>query len=154
MGFNAAKDFLKDNEYMPRISFVDGQEHTVELGKAKRDIIAKDGENIDGIKFLVKEDGEAKTFFTSSVSLVDKLSGYNSGDVVKIKMRKYKNPEGQFRATYEVALVNKADGTVEEEEIDEEVEEEIDEKPEEEKPKKKTAKKESTEEIRLEDIPF
>lgn len=116
----ASKEYMKTNQIVPFISFKDGSAHTVKLIKDKVDSI-KDGNNggmVQGVKFLVEENGEKKSFFTSSVGLIQKLSDFSEGDVVTIKMVS-KKVNGEFRSSF---VVSAGEGTGEEdgEEIDEE----------------------------------
>lgn len=98
---DGAKEYMKQKGIYPRISFKDKQPHTVELVKDKVETInTSDGEQ-DGVKFLVKEGGEMKSFFTSSEALISKLSQYNQGDTVTIKMVG-RNVDGQYRTSFEV----------------------------------------------------
>jgi len=114
--FKDAKDFVKDKGLLSFISFKDGKEHIVELVKCKRDMITgQDGKEIDGVKWLVKENEEPKSFFTSSPALVNTLAEYSVGDIVKIKLKKVKTAEG-FRSSYSVKLEEEGDEGEEEEE--------------------------------------
>ena len=104
----ASKEYMKTNQIVPYISFKDGSAHTVTLIKDKVDTI-KDNQNggmVEGVKYLVEENGEKKSFFTSSVGLIQKLSEYNEGDTVTIKMVS-KKVNGEFRSSF---LVKKGDG--------------------------------------------
>lgn len=123
----ASKEFLKDKNILGRISFKESPVHTVVLEKDKIDTITgTDGNEVTGVQYLVKEDGEVKTFFTSSVSLVQKLSEYKAGDMVRITMKSVKGTDG-FRTAYEVAPVDTGDDLEkpEEEKSEEELIEEI-----------------------------
>ena len=132
--FQASQDFLKDKNIIPFLSFKEQAEHTVELVKDKRDSITNNaGEVVEGVSYLVKENGELKKFFTSAVSLVNKLINYSAGDTVKIRLKRVKTPKG-FRSTYEV--IGEETKEPEEEEMPEE-EQDVPE-----------------EEISLKDIPF
>jgi len=100
----SAKDFLKDKNILSFISFKDKSPHTVELVKDKVDTIRnQQGEELQGVKFLVKENGENKSFFTTSISLLQKLADKSPGDVVTIEMKSRKGDDGQFRSYYEVS---------------------------------------------------
>ena len=104
-----SKKFLKDHDILPRISFNDGKEHTVQIKQDKLETITdSQGKETEGVKYKVIEDGEIKTIFTSSVALISKLSVVEPDTVVKIKQKKYKDGSGQIKTTYEVSNV---DGT-------------------------------------------
>lgn len=85
---DASKKWMKDNGFMNKISFQDGAAHTVKILKDKEDSLP---DGTKGMKYLVEEDGEQKTIFTTSVGLVGKLSLCNEGDVVTIQMKKANN---------------------------------------------------------------
>lgn len=92
-----SKQFLHDNNILARISFKDGQAHTVKLVKDKIDQIPDDqnkGRMIDGVKYMVTENGEPKTFFTSSVGLIQKLAECKEEAEVTIQMKSKKGPKG------------------------------------------------------------
>lgn len=100
---DAAKQYLKDNNIVPKISFKDKQAHTVELVKDKMETITdRDGKEIEGVSFLVTEDGEPKKIFTTSISLIQKLSECKKGDVVTIQMKSRKDDSGGYKSYYEV----------------------------------------------------
>lgn len=83
---------MKDNGILPRISFNDGAPHTVKLVKDKVDKIPDGkGGTVDGMKFMVEEGGESKTFFTGSVGLISKLASVEEGTTVTIQMKKANN---------------------------------------------------------------
>lgn len=99
----ASKEYLKKNNIVPTISFKDGTAHTVKLVQDKLDTITgNDGKDVEGVAFLVEEDGEKKRFFTSSVSLIQKLSSVESGSTVTIQMKKSKGQDGKYKSYYEV----------------------------------------------------
>lgn len=87
-----SEDYMKKNGIGSRISFSDGAAHTVKLLKDKEDSIPdQKGGDVVGMKYLVEENGEQKSFFTGSVSLIAKLAACNEGDIVTIKMGKANN---------------------------------------------------------------
>lgn len=97
------KQYLKDRDILPRISFKDKQPHTVELVKDKIDTITdQQGNQKEGIKFLVKEDGVIKSFFTTSVGLLQQLSDKKKGDVVTVEMKSKKDDSGEYKSYYTV----------------------------------------------------
>ena len=99
---DASKEYLKNNDIVPRISFKDSPKHTVKLVKDKIDTIMDDkGQKVDGVKYLVEESGDKKTFFTSSDSLIQKLSDVSAGTEVTIEMKSKKTDAG-FRTYFTV----------------------------------------------------
>lgn len=97
-----AKEFLKQQNIMPKISFKDGKVHTITLISDKMDKITDtDGNEISGVTFLVEEDNYQKEFFTASISLISKLAEFKKGDMVTIKMNKIKTERG-YKSGYSV----------------------------------------------------
>ena len=87
-----SEKYMKDNNILARISFNDLQAHTVKLLKDKEDSIPDGkGGQITGMKYLVEENGESKSIFTGSISLISKLAMCKEGDTVTIKMGKQNN---------------------------------------------------------------
>jgi len=100
------KQWLHSHQVLPRISFKDRKEHIVEMVKARAESFTNnEGELVDGIKFLVKESGEPKTFFTASQDLLMKLAESKEGEVYKIKMCA-RNVGGVVKTYYEVSKIN------------------------------------------------
>ena len=84
--------WLKDQGIRPRLSF-----KTTPIIKGIR-IINRKVDQIEtpqgmkqGIKYLVVHDGEEKTFFTGSISLIEKLGAIPNGAVVNITMKNLGN---------------------------------------------------------------
>lgn len=99
-----AKQYLKEQNILPRLSFKDGLKHVLKLIDSKSDTI-NDGNNIiKGIKVLVEENGEKKTFFTSSESLISKLSEIAENTVVVIELKSRKDQDGQFKSIFSVSV--------------------------------------------------
>lgn len=105
-----SKQYQKENNIIPRISFKDGKGHRVELVKDKMETMTFEGEEKTGVKYLVKENGTPKSFFTSSEALISKLADLEEGAVVEIIMKSVKLDNGQWGSRYEV----KQDGGQEE----------------------------------------
>lgn len=97
----ASKKYLASNKIIPFISFKSQPEHTVKLIDDKEDSIMTQEGKQDGMKYLVEEDGTQKSFFTTSISLVQQLANFNKGDEVTIKLGS-KKVDGQFRSSYTV----------------------------------------------------
>jgi hypothetical protein len=104
---DASKEFMKESGITAKISFKESPVHTVILLKDKLEkFTGMKGEEVTGIKYLVRENGEDKTILTTSMSLVQKLSEFDSGDEVKITYKSIK-VGGEFKNTYDVELVKK-----------------------------------------------
>lgn len=103
-----SKQFLKDKQILPRISFKDGKPHAFKLVKDKVDSLKNDkGEVVEGVKYLVEEAGEPKTFFTSSIALITKLSEISEDTEVIVQMKSRKADNGQWQSYYEVQSKSK-----------------------------------------------
>jgi hypothetical protein len=116
---DASKKYLKENKILSRISFKESPTHTFTLEKDKLETITgTDGQEKAGVQYLVQEDGEFKTWFTGSPSVIQKIAEYKSGDTVKVTMKSVKGNQGQFISVFEVELVEKGDGEKVEDEED------------------------------------
>jgi hypothetical protein len=107
---DGAKEFLKKKGSFARISFKDKKPHTFELVKDKVETIKTNDGDVEGVKFLVKENGELTSFFTSSEALISKLSQHKAGDTVTVQLVS-KNINGQFRSVYNVNGGAEKEGT-------------------------------------------
>ena len=95
-----SKQFLKEQNIRPKISFKEGPKRVVELMKDKTKTINTPQGDKDGVEYLVKEQGEEKTFFTGSVSLIQKLAEYNEGNTVEIEMKSVPGQNGPISVTF------------------------------------------------------
>ena len=108
---DASKQYLKENQILSRVSFKETPTHTFTLQKDKLETITgTDGKEKAGVQYLVKEDGEFKTWFTGSPSVIQKIAEYQSGDTVKVTMKSVKGNQGQFISVFDVELVEKGNG--------------------------------------------
>jgi len=115
------KKWLKKN-YVPRISFNDGVPHIITILKEKEEEFTdKKGEQVNGIKYLVKEDGIAKSVFTTSFALLQRLAEVPLGSKVKV-LQKRISVNGNPQTTYQAWLI---DGDTEEEIIPDESNDDI-----------------------------
>ena len=97
-----SKEYLKKNSIFPRISFKTAPVHEVVLLKDKQDQIpGGDGKVVLGMNYLVEENGEKKTFFTSSDALISALSEFAEGSRVVIELKSRKTDTG-YSSYYEV----------------------------------------------------
>ncbi|MCR4307089.1 MAG: hypothetical protein NUV80_00855 [Candidatus Berkelbacteria bacterium] len=103
-----SKQFLQTHNVMPRISFKDGQAHLLSMLNDKIDTIkGTDGEMVEGVKYLVQEENEKKTFFTSSISLIQKLADVKEGENVIVQMKSRKGENGKWQSYYDVQYKGK-----------------------------------------------
>ena len=86
-----SKEFLKTHQILPRISFKDRQPHTVKLVKDKLETVNSDKGPKDGVRYLVEENGEPKSFLTCSPNLISTLSSFEPGDIVTIQLQSKKS---------------------------------------------------------------
>lgn len=95
---------MKDHQILPRISFEPNKPRTLKIIKRKREKFTNtDGDLVDGIKYLVLENGEAKTFFTASQTLISKLADIPNETIVKITQKKVRDG-GMIKTTYDVSF--------------------------------------------------
>ena len=110
-----SKQFLKDHDILPRVSFEKGKPRTLQIiDDRPEEITDKDGKKVEGMKYKVTENGEPKTIFTSSIALISKLAEIDPGTMVEITQKGYKQ-DGEWRTTYEV--VQKGEDPVDDGEI-------------------------------------
>jgi len=113
-----SKQFLKDKDILPFISFKGGQAHELKLVQDKIETITgTDGKEVEGVKYKVIEGGVVKTFFTSSIALINKLADIEPDSVVKIQMKKRKDESGQYRSYFEVEKVGEEAEPIKDEDI-------------------------------------
>ena len=97
-----SKDFIKTHKILGRISFKDGLVHKVKLLQDKEIKIETENQGVvDGIRFLVEEDGEQKTFQTASPYLIRDLAEISENEIVVIQLKRKKTEQG-FRSYFEV----------------------------------------------------
>jgi len=99
----SSKNYLQNKNISPYISFQDGKAHTVTL-LADEDYTLMDKE---GIRFTVLENGEEKTFFTTSISLIRQLAEFSENTIVTIQL-KTKIVNGNPVKSYDVSVVGTA----------------------------------------------
>ncbi len=111
----ASEEFLKDNKIVPFISFKEKPQHIVTLKTDERESIINDkGKEVFGVTYFVEEAGEERKFFTSSISLIQKLAQYKADDEVIITMKKKKiepneqYPKGTYKSYYIVSTPEEA----------------------------------------------
>lgn len=111
-----SKKYLEKNNTNQYISFKDGEAHTVKLMDDKEDTMpdrfGKEGGTINGMKYLVEENGIKKTFFTSSIGLISKLSEFEKGSTITIQMKSVKIND-EFRSEFVVLKGSKIKSTEE-----------------------------------------
>ena len=90
-----SKDYLKNHNVVPFISFKESPKHKVkllsdEIGKIKD----KQGVEVDGVHYSVEEAGTEKKFFTSSIGLIQRLAECEADETVTIEMKSKKGEKG------------------------------------------------------------
>ena len=70
-------------------------------------MVARKGEEYKAIYkethfFEKEEEGEKKTFFTSSVTLIQKMAEIEEGEEVSVQMKSRKTEDGKWQSYYEV----------------------------------------------------
>ena len=84
-------EFLQKRGIVPFISFKESPKHEVKLLERKEDVIVdREGKEIEGISYIVEENGDKKRFFTRSASLLSQLANYGNGETVIIEMKSRK----------------------------------------------------------------
>lgn len=119
---NNSKDFLKKYNIVPFISFKETPKRNVKLMSDEISTLkGTDGNPVEGVKYVVEEEGSKKSFFTSSISLIQKLSEFNPGDEVTIEMKSRKGNDGKWKSYFVVTKpeesgeqMNDEDGTINE----------------------------------------
>jgi len=108
-----AKQWLKDNGILPKISFEIDKPLTLKILKSKIEEFTnpKTNKKENGLKVLVTEDGEAKQFLTTSIALITRLAETTAGSVVKITQKQI-----GMKKTYESELIEANVEKVEEKE--------------------------------------
>lgn len=100
---NIEKDFLKSHNITERISFKDGMPHTFKILKRKLDSIDNQGVIKEGLKYLVSEAGTPRSFFTSAISLIQKLAEIEDGRLITVQMKSKPNGQGGFTSYFDVS---------------------------------------------------
>ena len=104
--FNPEKEWMKDHQILPRISFEPDKPRILKILERKREKFTNsEGDLVDGIKYKVLENGEIKTFFTASQVLIGKLADVLDETIVKITQKKIRE-KGQIKTTYDVAIMD------------------------------------------------
>jgi hypothetical protein len=106
---NAAQEYVKDHAQFPRVELKDLKDHILELQNCKADTIEDKNtkKDIEGVKFLVKENGELKTIFTTSVVLIQKLADLvDSKSTVRVTQVKYFGNNNKELTSYNVSVSN------------------------------------------------
>ena len=112
----ASKQFIKDHDIIPIISFKDGKIHVVKILQDKVKTISTDRGDKEGVAYKVMEGDTLKRFFTSSDSLIVKLSELEEGETVSIQMKSRKTQDG-FINFYEVEKVQEGAETPSREDV-------------------------------------
>jgi len=112
-----SRQYLKDHNIVPIISFKDGKPHTVILLKDEISTLTDaGGKEIEGISIIVKENGEDKKFFTSSAGLISRLAEIPVGETVKIQLKNRKTDSG-FQSYYDIVVISQGESDIDPDEI-------------------------------------
>ena len=85
---NASMKFLSDRNFVERISLRDGLRRKFIFIKDERtEIIGFDGNKKQGITYTVTENGNLRSFFTTSMKCISMLSKLSKDDVFEIELR-------------------------------------------------------------------
>ena len=84
----ASMKFLSDKNFIERISLRDGIKRKFKLVKDETtEIIGFDGNTKQGITYTVTENGNLRSFFTTSMKCISMLSKLQKDDVFEIELR-------------------------------------------------------------------
>jgi len=84
----ASMKFLSDKNFIERISLRDGMKRKFKLVKDEAtEIIGFDGNAKQGITYTVMENGNIRSFFTTSLKCISMLSRLQKDDVFEIELR-------------------------------------------------------------------
>ena len=84
----ASMKFLSDKNFIERISLRDGLKRKFKLVKDEAtEIIGFDGNAKQGITYTVLENGNLRSFFTTSLKCISMLSRLQKDDVFEIELR-------------------------------------------------------------------
>jgi len=84
----ASMKFLSDKNFIERISLRDGMKRKFKLVKDEAtEIIGFDGNKKQGITYTVTENGNLRSFFTTSLKCISMLSKLQKDDVFEIELR-------------------------------------------------------------------
>ena len=104
-----AKQWLKQNKFLPRLSLKEQKEVVVALlGGEMVEFKDAVGNTKKGLRLYVVHEKEVKTILTASYQLIQELADIQEGSVIKIK-RKYINE----KTIYEVELLKEPKETLE-----------------------------------------
>jgi len=84
----ASMKFLSDKNFIERISLRDGMKRKFKLVKDEAtEIIGFDGNAKQGITYTVTENGNIRSFFTTSLKCISMLSRLQKDDVFEIELK-------------------------------------------------------------------
>ena len=84
----ASMKFLNDRNFVERISLRDGLRRKFTMVKDERtEIIGFDGNVKEGITYTVTENGNLRSFFTTSMKCISMLSKLSKDDMFEIELR-------------------------------------------------------------------
>ena len=84
----ASMKFLSDRNFIERISLRDGLRRKFTMVKDERtEIVGFDGNMKQGITYTVTENGNLRSFFTTSMKCISMLSKLSKDDMFEIELR-------------------------------------------------------------------
>ena len=84
----ASMKFLNDRNFIERVSLRDGLKRKFILIKDERtEIIGFDGKRKQGITYTVTENGNLRSFFTTSMKCISMLSKLSKDDMFEIELK-------------------------------------------------------------------
>ena len=84
----ASMKFLMDRNFIERISLRDGMKRKFTMVKDERtEIVGFDGNMKQGITYTVTENGNLRSFFTTSMKCISMLSKLSKDDMFEIELK-------------------------------------------------------------------
>ena len=84
----ASMKFLSDRNFVERVSLRDGLRRKFTMVKDERtEIVGFDGNMKQGITYTVTENGNLRSFFTTSMKCISMLSKLSKDDMFEIELR-------------------------------------------------------------------
>ena len=94
----ASMKFLSDKNFIERISLRDGMKRKFKLVKDEAtEIIGFDGNKKQGITYTVTENGNLRSFFTTSLKCISMLSKLQKDDVFEIQLQTKKMTKKKWK---------------------------------------------------------
>jgi len=108
------QELLREKGIIPRVDFDDNKEHIFTIINEEVKTIEGNNGPVTGMVYTVRESGEERQFFTAAISALQGLAQLAEGTTVSMTKRRYKNPQGAWRVTYDIKVV---DGNISDDDI-------------------------------------